>query len=138
MFNPLQILVRQRRFQLLLVVLVIMSLLIGIVIVPVESRKPEGLITSVETGIWWAVTTITGVGYGDVYPITSTGRLLGMALELLGVLAFGLLVAMVGVAISRKEERWYWNRLHERLQGMENKLTRLEKKEEFSIKSNVR
>lgn len=138
MASALSNLIKQQRFRLLLMALVLLSLFIGVMIVPVEQRAKGALLTTVETGVWWAVTTITGVGYGDVYPITSTGRLLGMVLELAGVLAFGLLVAMVAVAIERKEERWYWNRLFERLGAMEERLDRLEKKEEFAIRNSVK
>ncbi len=131
-------LIRQKLFQLLLVSLVVVALVIGVVIVPVEWREKGALITNTETGIWWAVTTLTGVGFGDVYPITLTGRILGMLLELIGVVAFGLLVALIAVAIAKKEDRFYWSRLFERLTEMEGKLEKMEKKEEFSIKNSVK
>ncbi len=131
-------LIRQKLFQLLLVSLVVVALVIGVVIVPVEWREKGALITNAETGIWWAVTTLTGVGFGDVYPITLTGRILGMLLELIGVVAFGLLVALIAVAIAKKEDRFYWSRLFERLTEMEGKLEKMEKKEEFSIKNSVK
>ena len=136
--QSLQILFRQKLFQTLLVVLVLMSLALGLLVVPVEQREDKAQITTIDTGIWWAVTTITGVGYGDVVPITKTGRLIGMALEITGVLAFGLLVALMAAAIERREERWYWNRLWERLHVIEDRLRVLEKKEEFTIKKDVK
>ena len=138
MHASLRILFRQKLFQLSLVSLVLTSLALGLLVVPVEQREQGALITNPETGIWWAVTTLTGVGYGDVYPITQSGRVIGMVLEVIGVVAFGLLVALMAATIERREERWYWNRLWERLHGIEDKLNELEKKEEFSIKKGVR
>jgi voltage-gated potassium channel len=45
--------------------------------------------------LWWGVTTISTVGYGDVTPITSEGRLVAAALMLLGIGLFGAITAIV-------------------------------------------
>ena len=37
------------------------------------------------SGLWWAVATLTTVGYGDIYPITPVGRMLGAAIAILGI-----------------------------------------------------
>lgn len=37
------------------------------------------------SGLWWAVATLTTVGYGDIYPITPIGRILGAIIALLGI-----------------------------------------------------
>ena len=37
------------------------------------------------SGLWWAVATLTTVGYGDIYPITPVGRVLGAMIALLGI-----------------------------------------------------
>ena len=57
-------------------------------------------------GIWWALVTLTTVGYGDVVPKTLGGRLVGVGLMLGGVLTLSLLTATVAsVFISRKFRR---------------------------------
>ena len=125
---------KQRKFQLLLTGLVMLAVILGILVVPVEQAGGGKLFKSAGDGLWWAITTVTGVGYGDVYPMTGLGRVLGAMLEIVGVLSFGLLVAVIAVEMRQQKERWYWKRLFERLEGIEEKLKKLEKHEEFRIK----
>lgn len=56
---------------------------------------PESNIKTAEDAIWWAFTTITSVGYGDVYPVTSEGRVVGIVLMTVGVGLFGTFTAYV-------------------------------------------
>jgi voltage-gated potassium channel len=57
-------------------------------------------------GLWWAVVTITTVGYGDVVPKTSWGRVVGVAVMVGGLLSFSLVTATVAsIFIERKFRR---------------------------------
>lgn len=58
-------------------------------------REPDSNIKSAEDAIWWSVTTITTVGYGDRYPVTTEGRIIAMILMLSGVGLFGTLSGLV-------------------------------------------
>ena len=50
---------------------------------------PDSNITTAEDAMWWAFTTVTTVGYGDHYPVTTEGRLVAAALMAVGVAVFG-------------------------------------------------
>ncbi len=50
-----------------------------------ESEAQPEVFSSIPAALWWAGITITTVGYGDVYPVTPLGRLLGVVVSLLGV-----------------------------------------------------
>jgi voltage-gated potassium channel len=54
-------------------------------------RATNPLFNSFGTSVWWAVVTITTVGYGDVYPITTAGRITGVVLMFSGLALFGVL-----------------------------------------------
>ncbi len=115
--------------------LVAISLILGMAIVPVESRRGRGgNITTVEDGLWWAITTITGVGYGDKYPVTTTGRAVGVILETVGVVLFGSVIAYVSVAFLRYQEDFYIRRMMQRFDELETKLEELKKHVDFIIK----
>ncbi len=54
-------------------------------------RGAGGNINSAEDALWWAMTTITTVGYGDRFPVTTEGRLVAVGLMIVGVGLFGTL-----------------------------------------------
>jgi voltage-gated potassium channel len=46
-------------------------------------------------GLWWAITTVTTVGYGDRYPTTTEGRFIAIALMIMGISLMGVITASV-------------------------------------------
>ncbi|PSO84547.1 MAG: potassium channel protein [Cyanobacteria bacterium QS_7_48_42] len=54
-----------------------------------HEAQPEAF-SSIPAAMWWGVITLTTVGYGDVYPVTTLGKLLGAALAILGIGIFAL------------------------------------------------
>jgi voltage-gated potassium channel len=72
------------------IVLVIIILTCAYVAYSAE-RATNPLFDSFGTSVWWAIVTITTVGYGDVYPITTAGRITGVVLMFAGVALIGVL-----------------------------------------------
>ena len=64
-----------------LILLVIASLLIYYA----EHDAQPDKFPNAFSGLWWAVATLTTVGYGDIYPITAIGRLLGAVIAIMGI-----------------------------------------------------
>ncbi|MBO6767553.1 MAG: ion transporter [Erythrobacter sp.] len=60
---------------------------------------------SIPRALWWAVITLTTVGYGDVYPVTTAGRLIGMLVAIGGVLLVALPTGIVAAAFSDAMQR---------------------------------
>jgi len=54
-----------------------------------KDAQPE-VFSSIPAAMWWGVATLTTVGYGDVYPVTTIGKLLGAIISLLGIGMFAL------------------------------------------------
>ena len=125
---------RTKRLQTTLISLVILTAAIGIIITPLE--KKFGRLTTFQTtgdGMWWAVTTVTSVGYGDYYPVTVPGRILGSILSVLGVTMFGIVIALVTVELFRNEQLFYWKRTVERFDRIEELLKKMEKKQGYEL-----
>ena len=61
----------------------------------VEAPNPDSPIDTAEQALWWAVVTVTTVGYGDFYPITTLGRVVAVVLMICGVGLFGSFAAYI-------------------------------------------
>lgn len=62
----------------------------------VEFAAPEGKISSYGDALWWALVTVTTVGYGDIYPVTSEGKVIASFLMILGIMILGLFISTLG------------------------------------------
>ena len=58
-------------------------------------KDPNSNIKTAEDALWWAYVTITTVGYGDKYPVTTEGRLIAVVLMTGGVGLFGTFTAYI-------------------------------------------
>jgi len=78
----------------------------SIAILHLESA-PESNIKNPSDAVWWSVVTLTTVGYGDRYPVTNEGRILGALLMIAGVGLFGTLSGFIAswfLAPDQKKE----------------------------------
>jgi voltage-gated potassium channel len=85
------------------VVLVALIIIFGGIGVYLAEHKHKGAnITNLGDALWWAVVTITTVGYGEYYPITLVGRLIALAVMFSGI---GIVVILVGIISQRRVKK---------------------------------
>jgi voltage-gated potassium channel len=100
----------------------------GLAALDAERGAPEASITSFGNALWWAVTTVTTVGYGDLYPVTTLGRLVAVSLMVVGVSLVGLVTATVAswfISQGQQRSEAETEELSARLRRLEDKLDRL-------------
>ena len=78
----------------LLTVAMIIFASAGLVMVA-ERSAPAGNIRNFGQGLWWAVVTVTTIGYGDHYPVTAFGQGVAVVLMIVGISLIGILTATV-------------------------------------------
>jgi voltage-gated potassium channel len=72
---------------------VVIGVVAGLAVLDAERGKPGANIETFGDGLWWAASTITTVGYGDRYPTTAEGRLIGVLLMATGIALLGVITA---------------------------------------------
>jgi voltage-gated potassium channel len=60
-------------------------------ILSLEETQPEATITTVSDAVWWALVTVSTVGYGDEYPVTNGGRIIALLLMAVGIALFSVI-----------------------------------------------
>ena len=106
--------------------------LFGAVIFMVELFSGDFTFSSIPAGMWWAVVTMTTVGYGDVYPVSTVGQMVGAVCALSGVILLALPVAVIASRFTS-----YQSNMSSR-QQMRTTLTFLKGNPQFSKSSCLR
>jgi voltage-gated potassium channel len=100
------------------------------IIVMEFERDSASRISEPSDAIWWAFCTVTTVGYGDYYPVTTEGRITAVVLMTLGVGLFGTLAGYVGSMFTgppSKAEIHKLSSMEEKMESLQATVERLEK-----------
>ena len=65
----------------------------SLAILDAERQQPGAPINSFGQAVWWSITTVTTVGYGNLYPVTVTGRVIAVLLMVGGISLVGVVTA---------------------------------------------
>lgn len=93
-----------------------------------ESVLPDANVQNWRDGIWVVTMTMTTIGYGDFYPLTDAGRMLGWAVFICGAVELGFLVGIISNAtgsdksIQNRELRSMLSEVMRKLEHMEKEL----------------
>lgn len=78
-----------------LLIVLVLNLIAAAMVLEFERGNPDANIASYPDALWWAVTTITTVGYGDRFPMSSAGRAVAVVLMIAGIAMFGVITATI-------------------------------------------
>lgn len=116
-----------------LFVVTILMIMASILMYAIENEAQPNVFQNAFSGLWWAVATLTTVGYGDIYPVTIAGKILGAVIALLGIgfvaVPTGIISAGFMEDISREKEKT------DNLKMIEQKLDKI--LDELKIRSDI-
>lgn len=126
-FNSVRYFFRLRSILYIISAVILTVVVFGVAMTLVERDSPSANITSLGLGLWWAVVTVTTIGYGDKFPVTNTGRVIATGLMFFGVAVFSILTATLANSFGRREQEQEavdeFVELHERLDRIEQNLS---------------
>jgi len=76
----------------------------ALAVLDAEQSAPDAKILTFGDAAWWAITTITTVGYGDTYPVTPIGRMVAAALMMSGIAVLGVVTASIASWLVQRVE----------------------------------
>jgi len=105
--QSLQILNRvimSKKEQLICIVFILFLLLIisSALLYDTENEVQPDKFSSIPASMWWAITTLTTVGYGDMCPVTSLGKVLASIIAILGIGMFALPTGVIGAGFMEE------------------------------------
>jgi voltage-gated potassium channel len=95
--------IRRENLPKLVLFVSLLVILGGVFVFIAETGRNEGMFGRLFDSIWWAFVTITTVGYGDRYPVTTVGRILAIVLMLMGIVTISTLSGTIAsIFVDRK------------------------------------
>jgi voltage-gated potassium channel len=119
---------RRRGLSWVLLIALALNLVAAALVLSFERDVPNSNIHSYPDALWWAVTTITTVGYGDRFPISPAGRGVAVVLMVSGIALFGIITASIAAYfVEQKADQDNdvadrLDRILERLDAIESRL----------------
>ena len=86
-------------------ILLIMLVVAATLVFYAENKAQPKAFSSIPAAMWWAAVTLTTVGYGDIYPITVLGKIMGAMIAMMGIGMFALPTAILGAGFLEDLEQ---------------------------------
>ncbi|MCE4610081.1 MAG: ion transporter [Desulfurococcales archaeon] len=100
--------IREARILQLLIVFLVGLSFTSVLAFIAEARNPEAQIKTLGDAFWWSLATVTTVGYGDLVPVTSLGKIIGVVLMLFGIAILGGFISLTSTSIMRVLSRYQY------------------------------
>lgn len=100
----------------------------SLAVLDAERGQPDANIADFGDSLWWSLTTMTTVGYGDQFPVTDSGRLIAAALMICGIGLLGTVTAMLASWFSdrvTREDQKRENIMLSEVRGLRSEVTAL-------------
>ena len=108
-----------------------MSAFVGICfgVLHFERTAPDSTIKTGDDVVWWAIETVSTVGYGDEYPVTENGRILASLLMVVGIGAFATSTTALGVFFRRIQPSNFLGNTgnHNNIDALHSRMERIER-----------
>lgn len=96
---------RRHEFALILGLLLLTVLMSGSLMYLAEAEAQPDKFGSIPRALWWAIITMTTIGYGDTYPVTALGRVLGGIIAIAGVMMIALPTGIFAASFTEAMDR---------------------------------
>ena len=88
-----------------LLLMMVLLLFSATIVYFLEREAQPDKFGSIPAAAWWALATLTTIGYGDIVPITPLGKLFGGVVMLIGLCMFALPIAIISAGFSQESAR---------------------------------
>ena len=96
---------KRHEFALILGMLMVTILIAGSMLYLAEGEAQPDKFGSIPRAMWWAIVTLTTVGYGDAFPITPLGKFLAGAIAIMGVMLIALPTGLFAASFTEAMEK---------------------------------
>jgi len=97
---------------------------VSVAVLHAEKSTPGASILTGEDAAWWSVVTVSTVGYGDLVPVTPTGRVLAVVLMVVGIGLFATFAGAIANIFMRQVER------SSNVDSLEDRIIRMEQRQQ--------
>ena len=106
-FNVITTVLYEKRNQIIssLFIVLILMLASSLCMYSVEHDAQPNVFSNAFSGIWWSMSTLLTVGYGDIYPITTLGRVMAICIAYLGVGAVAIPTGIISAGFVEQYQR---------------------------------
>lgn len=106
-FNVITTVLYEKRNQIISWVFIVLILMLArsLCMYSVEHEAQPAVFRNAFSGIWWSMSTLLTVGYGDIYPITTLGRIMAICIAYLGVGAVAIPTGIISAGFVEQYQR---------------------------------